>query len=206
MLLLIPLLVLASANCPYCQWNACSTVQGSFYSCGACNSLAALVLVQIDPNNTGSLGVQVGVCQLCPNHCNSCEYVFREDPLFPGGRPGKSILNCTSCPAGYSTNWDTGKCDVCPPNCLGGCSYKVHFVSHGLPWGLVGCNDCPVPSYAYDARTGECVQCVAHCLQCYSSIKLQMPFFSCFECEPGYILSSLASGQVICDLGPQPLN
>ena len=139
--------------------------------------------------------MELGICQLCPDHCNSCEYVYYDDSIIYD--PPVSILNCTSCHSGYSTNWENGKCEPCPDNCVGGCTYRTGYVSHAKPWGVVGCVDCLV-GWAYDSRTGHCIKCPDHCLECYTSIKGQWGFYSCSTCESGYQLQTSPSGQVIC--------
>ena len=106
-LALLPLIILAAAQeCPYCRWNACTLTEGSLASCSDCHTGA---LVNFELAEDGGIGpVNLGICQLCPTNCNTCEYAVLPQS---GGGAGLPAVKCTSCGSGLTVNAETGQCE-----------------------------------------------------------------------------------------------
>lgn len=114
MIILICLIVLASAQqCPYCEWDACTTTSQGLGNCSAC-SQGALVSVEAGLSYGTFYTETVGVCMLCMIGCSACTYggfAAAMAPLSVG-------IYCTNCNSGYAYNYVYGNCSLCPANCL----------------------------------------------------------------------------------------
>ena len=147
MIFLLPLIVLAAANpCPYCKWDACTFTLGSLANCSACYDIAALVPIKIPPTAiNGPLG-PIGVCQLCPPHCITCEYAVQSPAM---SLPVPSI-NCTKCAQGYINSYFNGSCLACTANCV-----KCQCVFNSC--SATSCSEC-APGYTlnYGINYGVC--------------------------------------------------
>ena len=114
MIFLLPLIILAAANpCPYCRYDQCTYTEGSYGSCNECYSMAARLNMEVPASDTNAAIQNIGICQLCPDHCNSCEYAM----LSPSHSTPIHTLNCTDCQEGYINSYFNGTCLACPDNC-----------------------------------------------------------------------------------------
>lgn len=92
----------------------------------------------------------LGVCQLCPDHCNACEYAL----ATPLTAPPRGVLNCTDCQDMYATDHWTGKCEPCPSDC-DSCEWALIAQP---PYGLINCTSCH-DGFTNNLFTGECKAC-----------------------------------------------
>ena len=190
MIFLLPLIILAAAgHCPYCLYDSCTRTEGSIPSCSQCYGLAALVPLRIKDGSGNQLASDIGVCQLCPDHCINCEYALSE-PSFAAPR---SVINCTKCQEGFATNHETGKCESCPANCDAGCEYQVVSVANSRPWGVIACKSCNAGT-AYNYFTGGCLECPDNCSDCSCQLK-GCQYLSCSACDEGFTLTPKANGE-----------
>lgn len=144
-MLILLLLVLVSPNpCPYCKWGACQLTLGSFPNCTECYDIAALVPIYARSTHTTPIQFY-SVCQLCPEHCYSCQYVL----LTPSHSTPVPAINCTSCQQRYVNSYFDGTCRPCPSNCLG-CSCVFNSCS------MTVCHTCD-PGYTL-VNSSVCVQ------------------------------------------------
>ena len=120
MIFILPLIILVAANqCPYCKWDNCDT-SGPLASCSQCYDFAAAVPLKISKfpvNPDIILAEDINTCQLCPDHCHTCEYAL----IVPDWTAPRPALNCTKCHEGYIRNLVNGGCDACIATCDQGC-------------------------------------------------------------------------------------
>lgn len=137
MIVLISLVALAFANpCPYCKWGSCSFTIGSLPNCSACYDIATRVPIKIPATSINSEVSPLGVCQLCPSNCKTCEYAVvtnLNDTQVP-------IINCTACLSGFTTYHFTGRCEACPQHCVICVFALLNVTTQIIP--IINCTQC----------------------------------------------------------------
>ena len=109
MIIFLALLALTAAQqCPYCAWNACSSTFNGLANCSACDqgALVPLQTFTLISGHAVSTGEFIGVCQLCPQGCTSCEYTM----IDPSMSVAFNAINCSNCVSGYTYNYSSGGC------------------------------------------------------------------------------------------------
>lgn len=115
-LVFLLLIVLATAQiCPYCAPGACTTTTHGLSNCSKCWT-GALVKVQtvVLPPLSPFASDTIGICQLCPRGCITCNYAV----IAPAMANAFQGINCTSCERAHTYNYATGFCSKCSANCI----------------------------------------------------------------------------------------
>ena len=115
-LVFLLLIVIAAAQiCPYCAPGACTTTTHGLSNCSKCWT-GALVKVQtvVLPPLSPFASDTIGICQLCPKGCITCNYAV----IAPAMSIAFQGINCTSCERAHTYNYATGFCSKCSANCI----------------------------------------------------------------------------------------